>query len=37
VTRRRLLALARLAFAVLTIAAVVAQYAHLENPSAFGQ
>jgi hypothetical protein len=34
-TRGRLLALARLAFGLLTIVAIVAQYAHRENPSAF--
>lgn len=34
-TRSRLLAPARLAFGALTIAAVVAQYAHRANPSAF--
>jgi hypothetical protein len=34
-TQRRLLALARLAFGVLTIVAVVVQYAHRANPSAF--
>ncbi len=34
-TQRRSLALARLAFAVLTIIAIVAQYAHREHPSAF--
>jgi hypothetical protein len=35
VTQRRTLALLRLAFAVLTIVAIVAQYAHRANPSAF--
>ncbi len=34
-TQRRTLALLRLAFAVLTIVAIVAQYAHRANPSAF--
>jgi hypothetical protein len=34
-TQRRSLAFARLAFAVLTIIAIVVQYAHRENPSAF--
>ena len=33
--RGRPLALARLAFGLLTIVAIVAQYAHRENPSAF--
>jgi len=35
VTQRRTLALLRLAFAVLTIVAIVVQYAHRANPSAF--
>ena len=34
-THRRTLALARVAFAALTIVAMAAQYAHRENPSAF--